>query len=111
MRSFLSAIAQDLSFNTDQACDGEDALMCLHENEPFDVALLDWNMPKMDGIALLNEVRSHPEFDSMKIVMVTSNTAMQSICEAPAKGADDYLMKPISPDMLAEKLQGMGILD
>lgn len=111
MRSFIRAQTERLSFQTEQAADGLEALTKLNESAPFDTVLIDWDMPVMDGIELLKAVRDHREFDRMKIMMVTARTGQAEVVEAMAKGADEYLMKPITPDMLTEKLRLIGLLD
>jgi two-component system chemotaxis response regulator CheY len=111
MRSFIRAQTERLSFQTEQAADGAEALAKLNESAPFDIVLIDWDMPVMDGIELLQAVRDLREFDHMKIMMVTARTGQAEVCEALAKGADEYLMKPITPQMLAEKLRLIGLLD
>lgn len=111
MRNFLAAIAQELSFETTLACDGVDALPRLTAPNRFEVALVDWEMPRMDGISLLKAVRERRDLDHMKILMVTSLSTMSSVTEALQKGADDYLMKPVTSEMVAEKLRLLGILD
>lgn len=111
MRNYLASIARDLSFQTSEAGDGEEALACLDGEGPFDVALFDWEMPNMDGISLLKKVRQNDELNRMKVLMVTSLSQVSSVCEAVENGADDYLMKPVTPEMVADKLRLLGMLD
>ncbi len=110
MRTFLSAQIERLSFQTEHAADGIEALTKLKESPPFDIILIDWDMPRMDGIQLLEALRLLPEFNGMKIIMVTARTGHGEVVEALSKGADDYLMKPISSQMIAEKLRIVGLL-
>ena len=111
MRKFLGAIAKELTFTTDEACDGASALARLSEAEPFDVALFDWDMPNMTGIELLEAVRTRAKYDGMRIMMVTSQNSMKSVQQAILKGANDYLMKPVTRAVLAEKLRMLGVLE
>lgn len=111
MRSFIRAQTEKLSFQTEQAADGVEALEKLNGSAPFDIVLIDWDMPVMDGIELLKVVRERREYDSMKVLMVTARTGQAEVVEALAKGADEYLMKPITPAMLTDKLRLVGLLD
>ena len=111
MRSFLAALAQDLSFDISEAANGQEALSKLDLDPDYDVALVDWDMPKMNGIALVTAIRQHHLFDPMKIMMVTSHHDINSVCLAIEKGADDFLMKPVTQEMLQDKLRILGLLD
>lgn len=109
MRKYLSAIVRDLHFESEQAADGQEALDCL-EGADFDLALVDWDMPRVDGITFVKMVRSEPRYDPMKLMMLTAHSSMDAVCEALNTGADDYLMKPVTAAMLTEKLQLLGFL-
>ena len=110
MRNYLSAIVREFHFDIEQAQDGQDALDCLAGGD-FDLALVDWDMPRMNGISFVQAVRSEPRFDPMKLMMLTSHSSMDAVCEALNTGADDYLMKPVTAAMLSEKLKLLGLLD
>jgi two-component system chemotaxis response regulator CheY len=110
MRKYLAAIVRDFQFESEQAADGQEALECLAGSD-FDLALVDWDMPRIDGISLVRMVRSEPRFDPMKLMMLTAHSSMDSVCEALNTGADDYLMKPVTAAMLGEKLKLLGFLD
>ena len=116
MRRYLASIAGELAIETDLAVDGEDALVRIESRKRaqaglFDVALVDWDMPRMNGLQFVRAVRSKPEFAPMKLMMVTAHNALEDIRQAVAAGADDYLMKPLDSAMVAEKLQMLGLLD
>jgi two-component system, chemotaxis family, chemotaxis protein CheY len=110
MRSFIRAHTERLSFETEQAADGREALAKLNASPPFDIVLIDWDMPVMDGIELLTAMREHRRFDKVKILMVTARTGQAEVVEALSRGADEYLMKPITSEMIAEKLRAIGLL-
>ena len=110
MRNYLSAMVRDFHFDSEQAGDGQEALECL-DGRDFDLALVDWDMPRMNGISFVQAVRSEPRFDPMKLMMLTSHSSMDAVCEALNTGADDYLMKPVTAAMLSEKLKLLGLLD
>jgi two-component system chemotaxis response regulator CheY len=109
MRSILSAIVDDLGFSVEQASDGRDALVKLRQASDIELALVDWNMPEMNGLELVAAIRQLPEFDALRIVMVTTETEADRVVEALDSGADEYIMKPFDRDMLLAKLAMVGI--
>jgi two-component system chemotaxis response regulator CheY len=113
MRTFLQHVATELSFKTEEAEDGRDGLNKLINNdprEPFDVALVDWEMPNMNGLELVQTVRRNKNFNSVKMMMVTTQNTMDRVSAALEAGADDFLMKPVTKESLEEKLQILGIV-
>lgn len=114
MRRFLSSLAEELDFTVTEAFDGLDALEILIKNdpkEPYSVALVDWDMPRMDGFELVRQLRRNEDFDDLKILMVTTANSLEKISTALAAGADDFLMKPVTNSTLAEKLQILGCVE
>ncbi|HWD21181.1 MAG TPA: response regulator [Verrucomicrobiae bacterium] len=114
MRTLLTYLSQEMGFATTEAADGREALETLVQNdprEPFDVALVDWDMPRMNGLELVQAVRCNRDFANVKILMVTTQNSMERVALALEAGADDFLMKPVTQEMLAEKLQILGLLD
>ena len=65
----------------------------------------------MNGLDFVKAVRAKPELADMKLMMVTAQTSFNSVAEALAAGADDYLMKPLTRQMLEEKLRLLGLID
>ena len=103
-----------LSFVTTEAGDGREALGTLVRNDPrapFDVALVDWEMPLMSGLEFVQAVRRNPDFAELKLLMVTTLNSMDRVAEALQSGANDFLMKPVTKEMLEEKLQILGVVD
>jgi two-component system, chemotaxis family, chemotaxis protein CheY len=92
-----------------EAENGKEALQRLERSSTPDVALVNWNMPLMNGLAFVKEVRADSRFDEMRVVMVTSETAGTKVARALMAGADEYLMKPYSSAMLFEKLELLGL--
>jgi two-component system chemotaxis response regulator CheY len=82
-----------------EAMNGEEALARLHEGN-IDLALVDWNMPVLDGLAFVKQVRGlHME---LPIVMITAVSDEEKIHEACLAGVSEYLEKPIQgPDLWA----------
>lgn len=87
-----------------EAGDGEEAFKKLVENMPIDLVMLDWNMPVMDGITLLKKIRADATFKAVKIIMCTSESEKTRVVDALKAGANNYLVKPFTPDALKEKL-------
>lgn len=113
MRTFLQHLASELSFRTEEAEDGRVGLAKLIKNdpsEPFDVALVDWDMPVMNGLELVQTVRRNRDFDSLKLMMVTTQNSLERVTTALEAGANDFLMKPVTKEALEEKLQILGVV-
>jgi two-component system chemotaxis response regulator CheY len=114
MRGFLAALATEMSFTTTEAEDGRDGLDKLIKNDPkdpFDVALVDWDMPRMTGIELVEFVRRNRDFDNLKLMMVTTNNTEEKVTQALEAGANDFLMKPVTKESLEEKLLILGLIN
>ena len=112
MRTFLAFTAQEMAFATAEAGDGREALDILvrtDPREPFDVALVDWEMPRMNGLEFVQAVRRNRDFNGLKLLMITTLNSMERVAEAIESGANDFLMKPVTKEMLAEKLQILGV--
>lgn len=88
--------------DTVEAGDGLEAMNAIN-NAQIDLVLLDWNMPKMTGIETLRAIRQSGK--KMPIIMVTTEAEKSRVIEAIKAGANDYLIKPFSPEQLAEKVK------
>lgn len=113
MRGFLRHLAQQYSFTTVEAEDGRDALNTLIKNdplEPFSVALVDWDMPRMNGLEFVRLVRNNKDFDTLKLMMVTTNNTEERISTALEAGANEYMMKPVTKQAFEEKLSMLGLM-
>jgi two-component system chemotaxis response regulator CheY len=91
-----------------EAGDGRQALDELSKSGVLDLALVDWNMPVMTGYELICEVRGRRDLDRMAIMMVTTETESGQIQRALDAGANEYVMKPFTADVLREKLLLLG---
>jgi two-component system chemotaxis response regulator CheY len=87
-----------------EAGDGKEALSVLAANMPIDLVMLDWNMPIMDGLSFLKEVRKIDDYKAVKIIMCTSESEKSRVMEALKNGANNYIVKPFTPEGLKEKL-------
>jgi len=102
------ALTQE-GFEVVEAGDGRQALDALEKTGPLDLALVDWNMPVMTGYELICEVRGRKSLDRMAIMMVTTETESSQVQKALDAGANEYVMKPFTPDILREKLLLLGL--
>jgi len=109
MRSILTGILEEIGFDVEQAKDAEDALSLLEENDRFELALVDWNLPAMSGLDLVKTVRNMSDLEDLRLMMVTTETELDRVREALVAGADEYIMKPFDKEMLLEKLTLLGI--
>jgi two-component system chemotaxis response regulator CheY len=110
MRAFLRYLAEELAFDSAEAGDGCEALAVLENHSDFDVALVDWDMPRMNGLEFVRAVRARRAYDAIKLMMVTTQTSMDHVAQALAAGATDFLMKPVTREALEEKLLLLGVL-
>jgi two-component system chemotaxis response regulator CheY len=108
MRGMLKKILTGMSFEVIEAKDGQDALDQLAQTSRPDLALVDWNMPNMNGFDFLKAIRANHAFDEMLIVMVTTEIEMKHIAGALEAGANEYVMKPFTWEGMREKLQLLG---
>jgi two-component system chemotaxis response regulator CheY len=92
-----------------EASEGYEALRCLESSHDFDLAMVDWIMPGMQGLELITAIRSDHTLDSMKILLVTTESDPVEVQRALTEGADDYVAKPCSNDDLNQKLTSMGL--
>ncbi|MHC4819027.1 MAG: response regulator [Planctomycetota bacterium] len=109
VRVILRRILEEMGFEAIEADNGRDALTWLAEGLPTDVVLVDWDMPVMSGIAFVHAVRANPEYRHLRIVMVTKETRLHNVKEALEAGADEYIMKPFTKDVVREKLELLGL--
>lgn len=113
MRMVLRRIVAGLDFEVLEAGDGKEALdilLGLGKDELPDVALVDWNMPVMDGLAFVSAVRTNPDLRRITLMMVTTESEQSQIVRALAAGAHEYLIKPFTPDALVDKLSLLGLI-
>ncbi len=105
----LGQILKALKFEVFNAGHGLEALEKLKETGPVDLALVDWNMPEMNGYEFVCEVRKDDKYKDMRLMMVTTETEMSQVIKALEAGANEYVMKPFTKEMIVEKLTIMGL--
>jgi two-component system chemotaxis response regulator CheY len=110
VRMILSRTLKELGFEVREAANGREALEVIEvEKTAVTLVLADWNMPEMNGLEMLKELRSRPELSSLVVVMVTTETNSDQMMAALEAGANEYIMKPFTRDILVEKLEMVGI--
>ncbi len=109
MRAILSKQLRELGFTVVEAPGGTEALRALDRDGPFDLVLLDWNMPEMDGHEVLTLIRSQEAYQSVRVMMVTTESEMSQVSVTLEAGANEYLMKPFDREALVEKLVLLGL--
>lgn len=108
-RAILGRLLGSLGFTVVAAEDGARALALLASETAFDVALVDWNMPVMNGLSFVQAVRDDHAYDAVKLVMVTTEGDSDHLVKALEAGADEYVMKPFTAEVIREKLALLGI--
>lgn len=110
IRMVARKILHELSFTTAEAEDGQQALDQCKASMP-DAVLLDWNMPVMNGIDFLRELRRLPGGDKPVVVFCTTENDIDHIQEAITAGANEYIMKPFDSEILASKFRQIGMIE
>lgn len=104
MRRIVRNLLKELGFsNVEEAEDGAVALQMLHGGG-FDFVIADWNMPNMDGLAMLQNIRADEALKKLPVLMVTAEAKKENIVTAAQAGASGYVVKPFTAATLDEKL-------
>lgn len=108
-RFILTKMLTELGYQVSQAEHGKDALEKISKEKEFRLALVDWNMPVMNGYELVQQVRENQDLNKMVIMMVTTETEMGQVVKAIEAGANEYIMKPFTKDMIVDKMRILGL--
>ncbi len=92
--------------DVDEAEDGADAVKKVVAGK-YDLVLMDWNMPNMTGIEALKKIKEMPQYKTLPVIMVTSESEKTRILEAIQAGAANYVVKPFQPETLEEKINAI----
>ncbi|AIA74577.1 MULTISPECIES: chemotaxis response regulator CheY [Halomonadaceae] len=104
MRRIVRSLLKELGFtNVDEAEDGQDALNKLRAGN-FEFVVSDWNMPNLDGLEMLKEIRQDEALKGLPVLMVTAEAKKENIIAAAQAGANGYVVKPFTAATLEEKL-------
>ena len=109
VRKVARKILEELDFDCDEAEDGQQAVERCQGRMP-DAILLDWNMPVMNGIEFLRQLRHMDGGGAPKVVMCTTENTLDHIKEALGAGANEYIMKPFDSDIIQSKFTLVGLL-
>jgi two-component system, chemotaxis family, chemotaxis protein CheY len=109
LRMLMKKILVEMGFEIVEAGHGKEALERLAAVGTVTLALVDWNMPEMNGLDFVKALRSEEKYAEVKVVMVTTETEMPRMIAALEAGANEYLMKPFTKEALREKLSMVGI--
>lgn len=96
-----SALKEEMDTVVEAVQSGKEALKCMREN-PADLLFTDLKMPEMSGMDLLAETKKH--FPSTEVIVVTGQASINDAVTAMKYGAFDFLVKPLSPDLVKEKI-------
>jgi two-component system chemotaxis response regulator CheY len=105
----LSQVMNELGFQVHTALSAEEAIQCLETHEPPSLFLVDWVMPGMSGVQFVEWLRAQGTTQKTPVLMVTGQSDMAHIAEAIRTGANEYIMKPFSKEVVEEKLHILGI--
>jgi two-component system chemotaxis response regulator CheY len=109
VRTLMKRMLGEMGFEVVEAGDGRQALDLLQDTGPVDLALVDWNMPEMDGLQFVKALRAERGFADVTVMMVSAESDMANIARALMVGADEYAIKPMTREMLHDKLQLLGV--
>jgi two-component system chemotaxis response regulator CheY len=93
------------------AANGRDALAQLEQNQDIELVLVDWNMPVMNGLEFIQAVRAQRAYDGVRIMMVTTETDSEQVARALNAGANEYVMKPFSKEILVAKISMLDLYE
>jgi two-component system chemotaxis response regulator CheY len=110
VRGYVRGLLEEKGIDCEEAGDGQAALDLVLGGKPFDLALVDWNMPVMNGLDMLTQLRARG-FLGIKVMMVTTEAENDFIIRALDASADEYLMKPFDGEALGEKLAMLGLAE
>ncbi|PKL31234.1 MAG: two-component system response regulator [Spirochaetae bacterium HGW-Spirochaetae-10] len=103
MRTIIRGAFESIGLrNIVESSDGVDALKKLI-GQDFDLIITDRNMPGMDGVTLVETVRSHSRYANVPILMVTTESEKETVIKALQKGVNGYIVKPFTPEILWQK--------
>lgn len=102
MRNIQKSVLKQLGYTeVQEACDGQDAMSKVGAYQP-DLCLVDWNMPNMDGLAFVKAFRQQNK--TTPLIMVTTEAERSRVLDAIRAGVNNYVVKPFTPDVLAERI-------
>jgi two-component system chemotaxis response regulator CheY len=111
IRMILGRTLNRFGYEVCSASNGREALdMIGQQNLDLSVILVDWNMPEMNGLDFVKSIRSDPKYSEVPLMMVTTETEIEQMDRALEAGANEYVMKPFTDEVIADKLRLLGVL-
>jgi two-component system chemotaxis response regulator CheY len=110
VRAILRRALTQHHFEVLEAGNGKEALQVVEQQKAISLVLADWHMPEMTGLELVKALRRRRDLWDLRIVMVTTESDSARVAAALAAGADEYVMKPFTTEILMQKLEMIGAL-
>lgn len=110
IRSIIGKTLRELGMEVVEAANGREGLLSLQDSPGIELILVDWNMAEMNGLEFIKAVRAQRTYDSIRIMMVTTETEQEQVLRALEAGANEYLMKPFTRDILIAKLSLLDVI-
>jgi len=105
VRRMVKSSIASAGYDALEAANGQQALDVLSDHDDVALVVLDWNMPVMDGLTCLKEIRAGERTKTVPVMMLTTESQRDSMIAAIRAGANNYLSKPFRPEQLAVKIQ------
>ena len=107
----LAKTLKEIGYEVREAANGRQALEVMEaEKDAVTLVLADWNMPEVNGLELLQRLRQDPALSSLVVIMVTTETELDQMATALEAGANEYVMKPFTADVISEKLKLLNVI-
>jgi len=110
IRMILRKTLENLGYEVSEAGNGKEALAVMDREPAVSLMLVDWNMPEMNGLEFVKCLRSRPGCSQVTLMMVTTETEIEQMITALEAGANEYVMKPFTEEIITDKLRLLGIV-
>jgi CheY-like chemotaxis protein len=107
LRDQLTGLLQKFGYDTIAAGNGQEALELLDESPDVDLAIIDIVMPVMDGKELITRLRASDKHNDLPLLVLTAAENLELVTECLDAGADDFLIKPLNPRLMFQRVQGL----
>lgn len=105
MQMFIKVTLNELGYHDVQTCDSAKAALETIDKSHPDLILLDWHMPEMNGLELLQELKNSDKTKQIPVIMLTTESATENVAKAIENGAEGYVLKPINKELLKTRLE------
>jgi len=110
IRLILRKTLGKLGYEVLEAAHGKEAVAALERDPEVNLILVDWNMPEMNGLEFVQYLRARPGYSQVTLMMVTTETEIEQMITALEAGANEYVMKPFTEDIITDKLRLLGMI-